>query len=386
MLAPAAAVSACLLILYVLAGYPLLLGFLARKCARPVRRGPLMPAVSILIPAYNGELFIEEKLRSILALDYPRDRLEVVVVSDGSTDRTEEIAMRFAADDVRLLRLPRGGKPAALNAAIPSARGEILVLTDVRQRLDPSSVALLVENFADPAVGVASGELVIAQGATHQEANIGLYWRFESWIRDRLSSLDSMFGATGPFYAIRRSLAVPIPPETLLDDVYLPLSAFFAGYRLVVDTRARAYDYPTSLQTEFRRKIRTLAGNYQILLAYPALLGPRNRMWLHFVSYKLGRLLLPWLLIVTAAASFGLPGAWRTTLLAAQAVFYSVALLDPWIPKRFPLKRVSSPIRTFVVMMIAAVGALSVFFVPARSLWKVTSTGKLAEGLKPDVR
>jgi cellulose synthase/poly-beta-1,6-N-acetylglucosamine synthase-like glycosyltransferase len=384
MLSAVVVASASLLILYVLAGYPLLLGLLARRRARPVRRGPIQPSVSIIVAVHNGERFIEDKLCSILALDYPRDLVEVIVASDGSTDRTDELVMRFAGQGVSLLRLPRGGKPAALNAAIPSAHGEILVLTDVRQHLDPSSVALLVRNFADPAVGVASGELVIRQGKTHEEANIGLYWRFESWIRDRLSLVDSMFGATGPFYAIRRALAFPMPPETLLDDMYLPLAAFFRGYRLVADPRARAYDYPTSLETEFHRKVRTLAGNYQILLRYPALLGPGNRMWFHFVSYKLGRLLLPWLLIVVAVASWGLPAPWRAALLAGQGLFYGIAAVDIWIPRRFFLKRVSSPIHTFVVMMIAAIGALSVFFVPARSLWKVTSAGKLAEDLKPD--
>jgi poly-beta-1,6-N-acetyl-D-glucosamine synthase len=141
-----------------------------------------------------------------------------------------------------------------------------------------------------------------------------------------------------------------------------------------MDSRAQAYDIPTSLQTEFRRKVRTLAGNYQILQAYPALLGPGNRMWFHFISYKLARIFLPWVLIVIAVASFNLPGPWRPLLLTAQALFYGLAALDTWIPAPYILKRLSSPIRTFVVMMIAAVGGLSVFFVPARKLWKVTST------------
>ncbi len=374
-----AAITACLLMIYVLAGYPLVLRWVTLRRPRPVRRRPIEPSVSLIIAVHNGERFLDAKLRSVLALEYAADKLEIIVASDGSTDRTEEIAERFAAQRVSLLRLPRGGKPAALNAAIGQARGEILVLTDVRQPLDPPSVARLVENFADPSVGVASGELLINAGASQGEADIGLYWRFETWMRDSLSSVDSMFGATGPFYAIRRSLAVTIPADTLLDDVYLPLAAYFQGYRLVMDSRARAFDGPTSLETEFRRKIRTLAGNYQILCAYPALLGPGNRMWVHFMSYKFGRLLLPWLLLVLAVASFGLPAPWRGIMLAGQAVFYGLALADTWIFKPRLLKRFSSSAHTFVVMMIATLGGLSVFFIPPRTLWKVTSAGPLPD-------
>jgi cellulose synthase/poly-beta-1,6-N-acetylglucosamine synthase-like glycosyltransferase len=374
-----AAITACLLMVYVLAGYPLLLRWTARHRARPVQRQPIEPTISLIIVVYNGERFLEAKLQSVLALEYPADKLEIIVASDGSTDRTEEIAERFAARRVSLLRVPRGGKPAALNAAIAQAHGEILVLTDVRQPLEPVSVARLVENFADPSVGVVSGELVIRTGASQEEADIGLYWRFETWMRESLSSIDSMFGATGPFYAIRRTLAAPIPADALLDDMHLPLTAYFQGYRLVMDSRARAYDIPTSLETEFRRKIRTLAGNYQILRAYPALLGPSNRMWLHFMSYKFGRLMLPWLLLILAAASFGLPAPWRAAALASQAAFYGLALADAWIFKPRFLKRLSSSAHTFLVMMIATLGGLSVFFIPPRALWKVTSAGPLPD-------
>jgi len=374
-----AAITACLLMAYVLAGYPLLLRWLARHRARPVQRHSIEPAVSLIIVVYNGERFLEAKLQSVLSLEYPADKLEIIVASDGSTDRTEEIAERFAAQRVSLLRLPRGGKPAALNAAIAQAHGEILVLTDVRQPLEPCSVTLLIENFADSSVGVASGELLIRAGETQEEADIGLYRRFENWIRGNLSSIDSTFGATGSFYAIRRTLAVPIPSDTLLDDMYLPLAAYFRGYRLVMDSRARAYDLPTSLETEFPRKMRTLAGNYQILRAYPALLGPSNRMWMHFMSYKFGRLLLPWLLLILAAASFGLASPWRALVLAAQAAFYGLALADAWILKPRILKKLSSSAHTFLVMMIATLGGLSVLFIPPRTLWKVNSTGPLPD-------
>lgn len=359
---------------YILVGFPLLLALRLRWFRRPVASADYQPRVSFVIAVFNGERFLADKLRSILALSYPRDKMEILVVSDGSTDATDSIAASFAAEQTRLLRQPRSGKCAALNRAIPEATGEILILTDVRQTLHPESVARLMRCFADPAVGVASGQLVIRSGESLSEAEIGLYWRFETWLRDALSQLDSMFGATGPFYAMRRALAVPIPEDMLLDDMYLPLEgAFRRGYRCVVEPAAIAYDYPTDRDVEFRRKVRTLAGNYQLWVRCQWLLGPSNRGWLDFLSYKVGRLLLPHLLLTVALTSFFLPDPWRLAALSGQAMFYGLALLDPWLPGRFTLlKRLSSPARTFLVMMAAALRGLSVFFVPARSLWKVT--------------
>lgn len=361
-------VGATALLIYVLFGYPLLLAAVARVKRRPVARGPYVPTVSIVVAVRNGAEFIEQKLRSILDLEFPRERMEIIVASDGSTDATNDIVGQFSSEGVRLLSLQRGGKPAALNAAIRQASGEILVLTDVRQVLAPDSLALLLENFADPQVGAASGELVILSGNSSQEKNTGLYWRYEVWIRLRLSEVDSIFGATGAYYSLRRSLAVDIPVNSLLDDMYLPLAAFFRGYRLIVDTRARMFDRPTALRSEFRRKVRTLAGNYQILREYPALLSWRNRMWLHFVSYKFGRLLLPFAMLTVLVCSFGLPRPWSIWSLAAQAVFYAIAMIDIWTPEGV-LKKITSPVQTFVVLMAATLCAVSIFFVPSARLW-----------------
>jgi cellulose synthase/poly-beta-1,6-N-acetylglucosamine synthase-like glycosyltransferase len=382
MTAPAALLFASILfVVYVLFGYPFLLGWLSRRFARPVARGPFRPTVSIVVATHNGEEFIESKLASIAALEYPRGLMEILIVSDGSTDRSDAIARAFAEASgaaygfIRVLSLPRGGKPSALNAAIAQATGEILVLTDVRQPLAPDSLRLLLENFADPAVGAASGELVILDGKTGEEAAVGLYWKYEFRIRLRLSAIDSIFGATGAFYAIRRSLAVRIPPDSLLDDVYLPLAAFFRGYRLVVDPRARAFDRPTGLESEFRRKVRTLAGNYQIVAAYPALLGFGNRLWFHYVSYKFARLFLPFALLAIMAASLFTPEQWRVPLVAAQVLFYATALADHWIPDAFPLKKATAAARTFVTLMAATACAISIFFVPSDKLWHTPPAG-----------
>jgi len=367
-----------LYIAYVLFGYPLLLAGLARRASKPVQKRLEFKTVSILLPVRNGERWIWDKLNSILELNYPRELMEIIVVSDGSRDRTEELVEEFAPQGVELVRISKSGKAVALNRALERARGEIVFFTDVRQLLDPESLRNLVACFADPSVGAASGELIILASDSREEANVGLYWQYEKWIRKGLSRIDSVLGATGSIYAMRRSLVTSLPADTLLDDVHLPLAAFFRGYRVILEETAKAFDYPTSLETEFRRKVRTLAGVYQTIGAYPALLGPSNRMWIHFFSHKLGRLILPFALLVLALSSFGLPGICGWAAPAGQAAFYALAVLDLWIPEAWLLKRLSSPVRTFVVLMAAAFCAASFLVSPGRDLWKETrvSAGK----------
>jgi len=359
-------------IAYILAGYPLLLAWLSKRGECPIQRSPNLKTVTVLLAVHNGAPFLRQKLRTLAELDYPSDLVNTLVISDGSTDETDEIA-RNAGPGVELIRLEHQGKASALNAGIARATGEILLFTDVRQPLDPAALRRLVECFADARVGVASGELLILAGDNRAQVDIGVYRRYENWIRSRLSRLDSIFGATGCLYAMRRDLAERMPPDTLLDDVYLPIRAFFRGYRLIFEERAHAFDYPTNLDSEFRRKVRTLAGNYQILRAFPGLLGWQNRMWIHFASYKLGRLLLPWLLAGLAVSSFWLSDGWAWWALGAQGLCYGLAALDVWIPETWRLKKLSSPVRTFAVMMLAAACAGAILFVPPRLLWKETT-------------
>jgi cellulose synthase/poly-beta-1,6-N-acetylglucosamine synthase-like glycosyltransferase len=360
------------LIFYVIIGYPCLLHWLARRYPKPFRREDRLFGVSIVVPVHNGARFLRQKLESLLHLDYPADVLEILVVSDGSTDETNNIAREYSHQGVQLLSVPRLGKAAALNAAVQHVRGEILVLTDVRQTLAPDSIKWLIAPFADPSVGVVSGELILREGTTRDEADIGLYWKYESWIRRNLSWLDSTMGATGPFYAIRRKLFQPIPEDILLDDVYLPMKIFFAHYRLVVEPQAIVYDYPMTREREFGRKVRTLGGNYQLLLRMPALLGRRNRLLWHFVSYKLGRLCLPWLILALLITGLRLPLPWNLLVAGSAAAFAGLAAVDCGIPQHSILKRISSPARTFAILMLATVEGLKVLFVPPRSVWKVT--------------
>ena len=359
-------------ILYVLIGYPLLLALYARLFPRPIQKQLQPVRLSIVIPVKNGERWIEAKLESLLASEYPRSLLDILVVSDGSEDRTNEIVRQFGHPCVRLLELRPGGKAIAVSKGLESVDGELIVLTDVRQQFDPKALALLVSCFADPTVGVVTGELMIREGASHEEYNTGLYWTYEKWIRRNLNRIDAMLGATGAIYAIRGQFKTTIPSDILLDDVYLPFVAAFKGSRIFFEDAAKAYDFPTSLQSEFRRKVRTQAGIYQILRRFPKLLWPGDRRFVHFLSHKVGRLLLPFAMISVLLSTFFLPGPLRICALLCQVGFYGAALIDPIVPEKSALKRITGVIRAFLVLVAAALCATAVFFLPAQRLWKET--------------
>lgn len=368
--------ASAVVLLYVVAGYPILLALLTKRRQKLAERRFEEKTVSVVMAVRDGEPWIAQKLQSILALDYPRDRMEIIVVSDGSKDRTDELVAGFAKQGVRLIRVSAGGKALALNAGVAAASNEILFFTDVRQRLDPECLRHLVSCFADPRVGVASGELVISRGTSHAEQNIGLYWSYEKWIRKHLSSVDSMMGATGCIYAMRRHLAVPLPADVLVDDVYLPLAAFFQGYRVIFEPRAKAYDDPNSLRVEFRRKVRTLSGVYQVVWYYPRLLVPfSNRMWFHFISHKLGRQVLPFAVLTLAASSLVLPDPWRMLAVIGGLLFCFLAVVDPLLPQTSSVHRISSAARTFLVFVAASFCALGIFFFPHSLFWKPTRIG-----------
>jgi len=370
MIAWAVFLGSALALLYVLAGYPLLLAFLARYFPKPVRKnGQHRETVSVIIAVRNGERWLARKLDCILAQDYPRELCEVIVVSDGSADRTEEIAAAYADRGVRLLTVPHGGKPSALNAAVPHAKGDLLLLTDVRQVLQPECLSRLVAVMADPEVGAVSGDLRIAAGENEEQQQTGLYWRYENWIRANLASVDSMLGATGPLYLIRRALFVPIPFDSLLDDMYLPLSIHLRGYRLLFEENAIAVDEPTDLTQEFRRKVRTQAGNVQLLCTFPGLFTRANRMRFHYASLKVGRLVLPYLLALVFLSSLVLSDPWRWRMAGPQMAFWALALLYPLFQPGSLLKKITSTPRAFAVLVSSALFAVKVLFVAPRKLW-----------------
>lgn len=359
-------------VVYVLAGYPILLAVWASLFPKPISKEFRPYAVSVIMPVRNGAQWLVTKLNSLLNSNYPAELLRVLIVSDGSTDATNELVSGYPDSRVRLLALPPGGKATAVTKAFDAIDSEIIVLTDVRQTFDPNAIRLMVSCFADPSVGVVTGELVIREGNSQEEFNTGLYWKYEKWIRRNLNRIDAMLGATGSIYAIRKELATAIPADILLDDVYLPFKAAFAGYRIYFEDAAKAFDLPTSLKSEFWRKVRTQAGVYQIMQRFPGLLSPLNSRFIHFFSHKLGRLLLPFAMAGALVFSFLLPEPWKAVTLSAQVFFYLLAVVDPLIPEKNPVKQLSAVIRAFTVLVAAAGCAVNVFFRPAQQLWKET--------------
>jgi poly-beta-1,6-N-acetyl-D-glucosamine synthase len=364
--------AAAALVLYVLIGYPILLKVVPFHRRPPVaKNADYEPTVSVLLAVYNGEAFLRSKLECLLALDYPQDKLDIVIVSDGSTDATEAIAGEYADRRVTLLRQERAGKASALNRGFGVATGEVLFFTDVRQPLEPGSLRLLVANLADPTVGAVTGQLRLFNAENGEQADMDLYWRYEIWARERHSGIDSLFTATGCIYAMRRELAHPIPPDTLIDDAVLPLGAFFDGYRVVYEPAAIAYDYP--VPAEFGRRLRTLAGLWQVHFRVPKLFSGANRMRFHFLSHKFGRLVLPWAIVLAYIATLSLPASpFRTILLAGESLLPILAALDSAIPKRLMLKRLTSPARTFLAMNLAAVLSLKMALSRKTRLWNPT--------------
>lgn len=344
---------------YVYAGYPLMLYVISFLMHKPVHKEPLTPFVSIVIAAHNEESVIKDKLDNCLAIDYPLNQYEVVVASDGSQDQTNAIVRAHGDSRVRLLDFPeREGKMATLNKAIPQVKGEIIVFTDAQELIDPHAVKHLVENFADPKVGSVSGELIFTRG-TNQGGlaeGIGLYWTIEKFMRDKESRMDSMLGATGALYAIRKELYPSLPPYTILDDVAIPFGAILKGYRAVFDPNAKVYEkISETFSEEFLRKIRTLAGNFQLLRIYPKLLSPiHNRVFWQLMSHKIGRLLIPYCLIGMLLAASALPQTHYRALFYLQILFYGFGVIGYFAERRNIKIKLCSISYAFLTLNIAA--------------------------------
>lgn len=353
-------------VVYAYAGYPLLLAIAVRLRERPVLRRPIEPHVTVILAVRDGAEWLAAKLQSFLALDYPAECLELILVSDGSRDATVTIAKRYANARISVVvgDEPRG-KAACLNDAAALARGEILVFTDVRQRLAPDAVRRLVAAFADPGVAGVSGELVLDTDAESGLAGgIDLYWRLEKWIRYNEGRFASVVGVTGALYALRRDRYRPIPPDTVLDDVLIPMQAVLDGGRVVFERGARAFDIPSSSSSrERRRKVRTIAGNYQLLRLCPRLLNPfSNPVWWQFVSHKIMRLLVPAALLVALLCNAGLAldSPFYRFLLLGQCLVYGSALAGIAWP-RFQRQRLVRIPATFLLLNWFAVLGLMQF-------------------------
>lgn len=292
---------------YAYVGYPLLLMFIGAMRRRPTPAAwpDEWPAISITVPAYNEEATIRGKLDRLTCLDYPRDRRQILVVSDASTDRTDAIVREFADRGVELVRLPvRGGKTAAENAARGHLRGEIVVNTDASVRIGPQAMKALIASFADPTVGVASGrDISVAESDDDPNAGESRYVGYEMWIRDLETRVYGIVGASGCFYAIRKPLHMDLVPEALSRDFAAPLIAREHGFRSVSVREAVCFvPRARSLGREYIRKVRTITRGIQTLFYKRPLLNPLRFgvfAWMLY-SHKICRWLVPWGMVLAA--------------------------------------------------------------------------------------
>jgi biofilm PGA synthesis N-glycosyltransferase PgaC len=375
------------LVAYTYAGYPLCIALWARLFPRPVKRAPIDPSVTIVVVVHNESKRLHKKIQTCMMQDYPAGRLNILIVSDGSTDGSQALMANYASvPQVRFLDYPtRRGKAACLNYAIATCTDEVLVLTDARQMLNRHAVRCLVENLADPEVGAVSGELVLVKDdMTPFGEGVDAYWRYEKFIRQREALVHSAPGVTGALYAIRRVCFQPISERTILDDVAIPMQAVRAGYRVVFDGRAHAYDQASkSPEQEKVRKVRTLAGNYQLIAMMPWLLSPiDNPIFTQFLCHKVLRLVAPFFLAMMLLATSVLSwDSWGYAIfLLLQLAGYALPLAGREVPAIGAL-RVTKLATAFVMLNLYAVLGL-VQFLSDRDghLWK---TQPPAGGGKP---
>ena len=360
-------------IAYTYLGYPLWLWIRHRWFPRPTQLAPYTPSISIVLVVRDEAAVLSQKLNNLLELDYPAGLSEIIVVSDGSRDATNDILSDFAKrPGVRIILNPLSrGKAAGLNDAIKMASGEIVVFTDARQKFETAAVRSLMENFADRDVGCASGELMLGDPTSGESTRgMGLYWKIEKTIRELESCTGSVIGATGAIYAVRRNLLLPISPETILDDVLIPMNVIRQGGRVIFDSRARAWDVPDlGGKKEFSRKVRTLSGNYQLLQISPWLLSAANPERFSFVSHKLLRLVVPFALCAILCTSFFLTEPVYRAALIIQVVFYAFSIWGLIGPKHGPLARLCNAASTLVVLNMAAVVAFVNFITRRKVAW-----------------
>jgi cellulose synthase/poly-beta-1,6-N-acetylglucosamine synthase-like glycosyltransferase len=363
------------LVIYAYALYPAVLWVVGR--ARRRRRPPEpqeWPLISVSLPVYNEEAQIASVLDSLLAMEYPADRRQILVISDGSTDRTEELVKGYASRGVELLPMPaRVGKTAAENAGARALRGEIVINTDASVRIHPAAVQELIRQFTDATVGVASGRDVSVARASH-DGNAGEsgYVGYEMGIRSLETAVDGIVGASGCFYAIRTFLHRAPLPESLSRDFAAPLTAREHGYRSVSVDGALCYvPRTTSLRREYRRKVRTMTRGIQTLMHKRHLLNPFRHgvfAWM-LVSHKICRWTVPWAAAFSwvALLVFGARQPWGWQFVAASAVLAAWIGIGWLVADRVRLpKLVSLPV-------FAAAGNIAALHATVRALYGATN-------------
>ncbi len=316
-------------IVYTYIGYPLLLALMQLTSCVKVKKADIVPPVTVFVSAHNEAGHIEAKVTNLLESDYPREKLEIMVGSDGSTDETYQIIKRLAAEkNIRYtVSFQRLGKPAMLNKMAKDATGEIFIFSDVRQTFAKDAIRNLVRSFADENVGAVSGDLILQGPGV---GGIGFAWYYEKWLRHMEGNIGSILEATGAIYAVRKELYHYLP-DVILEDTCTSMNAVIVGQRIVFEPDAKAYGIAAdTVSKEFVRKVRILVGQLQVLSLMPELLAPaKSKIAFQLISHRILRLFVPYFLpILFLANAFLLGrGPFFAGFFAFQAVFYLVAFL-----------------------------------------------------------
>lgn len=351
------------LIAFAYVGYSLAILVLSRFVHNPVKRSPIEPKVTYLITAYNEEKNIAAKLEQVMTLDYPGDKLEIIVASDGSTDRTDEIVKGFADRGVKLVHVEgRVGKTGTQNRAVRQASGEIVIFSDATTRYERSAIRNLVRNYADPSVGAVSGryEYCNPTGAAIGLGSI-LFWKYENTIKTMQTNIKTITGCCGCIYSVRREAYTPLPAD-IISDLVEPLKVLEKGYRIVFEPEAIAYEETTEKsKEEFRMRVRVIMRGMRGLLYMKKLFNPLRHGFVAFqlFSHKVLRWLVPVFLAVALVSNLLLAGDWfYNTTLALQIVFYALALIGFVAEKRNILAKPLTIPLYFVTVNLAAVVAM----------------------------
>jgi glycosyltransferase involved in cell wall biosynthesis len=375
-------------ILYTYVGYPIIMWMLARLRPRPWQAAPITPSVSVVLAIHNGMALLPHRINHLLDLDYPNIQ-EIIIVSDGSTDGTAEVLASQQHPRIDAIILEKhGGKAVAVNAGVARATADVVLFVDIRPDIAPGAIQQLVENFADAKIGCVSGNLKLRdEGHDATSAAVGgLYWRYEQWIRTCEALTDSPVGVYGGFYAIRRELAVLQPPGIILDDMFQPLSIIRQGYRSVVDPLAYVFDtWPKNVEGEFHRKVRTLAGNFQLFQLAPWILTSQNRLLFKLFSHKVMRLVVPYLLFLLLVSSIALSAS--SPAYAAFAAFQVLGWIISILGLRYRIPgihRVAAPASALLVLNAAAVVGLYKFLFTRGPLSNIWNSGRPVETGAPE--
>jgi cellulose synthase/poly-beta-1,6-N-acetylglucosamine synthase-like glycosyltransferase len=387
-------VAAMAMISFIYAGYPALMFALSLMLRRPVRRDDITPRVSVIIAAYNEERDIEDKLKNTLALDYPRDRMEIIVASDCSRDRTDEIVRSFSAQGVILRRQPeRLGKTVAQNRAAKAASGEILVFSDATTMYEPEAIRKIVRSFADPEVGCVAGQLIYADASSSAVGKgCRSYWGYEKFLRRCESDVGTLVGVSGCLYAVRRICHAQLSSD-MIDDFAIAAEIHLRGLRVVYEPEAIAVeDTNRRARDEFRMRVRVVKQTMSALNRYRHTLNPFRHKTFAFqiIAHKAMRYAIPFLLIAALAAS-GLAGDsvdWLRFAFLGQLALYGAAIVG-FIGERLKVKLGPLAIPYYFVLVNAASlvaflkvlrGETYVTWEPVRDARNATPTPETAAG------